>query len=116
MKKLKITEYLNIDLDSEMWCCERCGEDLVSARQHYVKGCLVYDRPAVDIYGSSIEIAKGQQVNYAPDPRFNHVLEFYCPHCGTMIEVQYLPPGHPIPKDIDLNVDRLKEKYKKELL
>jgi hypothetical protein len=31
-----------------------------------------------------------------------------------MVEVQYLPPGHPIPVDITLDIDKLKEKYIKE--
>ncbi len=28
-----------------------------------------------------------------------------------MIEVEALPPGHPITHDIELDIDRLKEKY-----
>lgn len=116
MKLIQITEYLNVDLEKEMWCCERCGEELISVREPYVKGCLVHDRPAQEIYGSPIEIASGQHVDYAPDPRFNHVLEFYCPHCGTMIEVQYLPPGLPIPEDIVLDIDSMKDRYQKGLL
>jgi hypothetical protein len=31
-----------------------------------------------------------------------------------MVEVQYLPPGHPIPVDIELDIDKLKEKYLEE--
>jgi acetone carboxylase gamma subunit len=38
------------------------------------------------------------------------VIEFYCPECGTMITVQYLPPGHPIVTDIELDIDKLKER------
>ena len=43
-KKVQITEYLDIDLDTEKWCCNRCGRELISARENYKKGCLVYDR------------------------------------------------------------------------
>ena len=28
-----------------------------------------------------------------------------------MVENEYLPPGHPVTHDIDLDMDRLKEKY-----
>jgi acetone carboxylase gamma subunit len=28
-----------------------------------------------------------------------------------MVEVEYLPPGHPITHDIELDVDRLKSRY-----
>lgn len=114
MKKVKVTEYLDIDLDKEMWCCNRCEAELASATQSYMNGCLVYDRPATDIYGPPMEVAQGQNVSYAPDNRFNRILEFYCPQCGTMVEVQYLPPGHPIPVDMALDLDKLKSKYLEE--
>jgi acetophenone carboxylase len=52
-------------------------------------------------------------VSYAPDPNLVRILEFYCPGCGSQVEVQYLPPGHPIPRDIELDIDKLKEKYLK---
>ncbi len=37
-------------------------------------------------------------------------MEFYCPGCGTQIETEYLPPGHPITHDIELDVASLKER------
>jgi len=114
MKKVNITEYLSIDLEKEVWCCNRCEAELISAREPYFKGCLVHDRPGSEIYGEPVELAKGQLLARAPDPRFNHILEFYCPQCGTMVEVQYLPPGHPIPVDISLDIDKMKERYLKE--
>ena len=43
-QKVQITEYLDIDLETEKWCCNRCGRELISARENYKKGCLVYDR------------------------------------------------------------------------
>ena len=114
MNKIKITEYLSIDLEKEMWCCDSCEAELVSAREPYMRGCLVYDRPATELYGPLIEIGRDQLVNYGPDPNFNHILEFYCPRCGTLMEVQYLPPGHPIPVDIALDIDKLKKEKLKE--
>jgi acetone carboxylase gamma subunit len=114
MNKIKITEYLSIDLEKEMWCCDSCEAELVSAREPWMKGCLVYDRPAAELYGPPIEVGRDQFVNYGPDPGFNHILEFYCPQCGSLVEVQYLPPGHPIPVDIALDIDKLKEKKLKE--
>jgi acetone carboxylase gamma subunit len=113
MNKVRITEYLDIDLEKEMWCCNHCGTEIISAREPYFKGCLVYDRPGSEIYGPATEIAPGQLVHYAPDPRFQRTLEFYCPECGTMVEVQYLPPGHPIPVDIALDIDKMKQRYLK---
>ena len=40
-------------------------------------------------------------------PDFCRLLEFYCPGCGVMIENEYLPPGHPITHDIELDLDAL---------
>jgi len=114
MNKIPITEYLDIDLDMEMWSCNRCNAELGSARKPYLHSCLVHDRTATEIYGEPMKLAGGQTVSYAPDPGFSHILEFYCPKCGTMMEVQYLMPGHPIHEDIALDIDQLKAKYKKE--
>jgi len=106
--KRQITEYLDIDLNREMWCCNRCGGDLISARESYKKGCLVYERDAKEIHPPLI--LEGPY-SFSPDPDYCRILEFYCPHCGVMVEVEYLPPGHPITHDIELDVDRLKSRY-----
>lgn len=113
MHRVEITEYLSINLESEKWMCNRCEKELVSARQAYYYGCLVHERPTTEVYGRAIELPNEQAVNYAPDSKFTRMLEFYCPHCGTMLEVQYLPPGHPILVDISLDIDALKEKQLK---
>ena len=42
--KVLITEYLRINLDTEMWECRRCGKVHGSARDNYKRGLLVYDR------------------------------------------------------------------------
>ena len=36
--KTQITEYLDIDLEKEVWCCNRCGHELISARENYKEG------------------------------------------------------------------------------
>ena len=41
------------------------------------------------------------------------IVEFYCPGCGTQIETEYLPPGHPITYDIEIDIDSLKERLRK---
>ncbi|HJX12083.1 MAG TPA: acetone carboxylase subunit gamma [Dehalococcoidales bacterium] len=106
--KRQITEYLDIDLEKELWCCNRCGRELISARENYKKGCLVYIRkdPGT-IYNSPL---KGP-FSFAPDPGWAMLVEFYCPGCGVMVENEMLPPGHPVTYDIELDIDKLKEKY-----
>lgn len=106
--KIRITDALDIDLEKEMWCCNRCNRELVSARDNYKKGCLVRERMPEEIHEP---LAKDAAYTYAPDPEWCRILEFYCPHCGLMVENQYLPPGHPITHDIELDIDALKQRH-----
>ena len=103
--KIRITEYLDIDFITEYWCCNRCGKTLFSARDNYKKGCLIYDRDPRTIYRPLIE----GQYSFSPDPSWIRIVEFYCPGCGTMIDNEFLPPGHPITYDLDLDLDALKQ-------
>lgn len=36
------------------------------------------------------------------------LVEFYCPGCGTLVETEALPPGHPPTHDIELDLDNLR--------
>ena len=110
MAKKRVTESLDIDLDSEMWCCHSCGAEIHSAREPYFKGSLVYERPASEIYGDAFQLSKEVSISYNPNPDYMRIVEFYCPGCGALFSVQYLPPGHPVPVDIQLDIDKLKEK------
>jgi Acetone carboxylase, gamma subunit len=105
--KRQMTEYLDIDLASEMWCCHVCGEQLISAREPYKHGCLVAERDPREVHNPHIE----GEFTFAPDPEWCRLIEFYCPGCGTMVETEYLPPGHPITNDIELDIDAMKAKY-----
>lgn len=109
-KRIVITEYLQIDLDTERWHCRKCEQELASARENYKRGLLVYDRDPREIHHPLLDESK-YDYTYAPDPKWCRILEFYCPSCGTMIETEYLPPGHPITHDIELDIDKLKERY-----
>ena len=109
VKRVVITEYLEIDLASERWHCRRCGQNIAPARSNYKEGLLVYDRDPRQIHNSIID-AK-YDFTYAPDPEWCRIVEFYCPGCGTMVENEYLPPGHPLTHDIELDIDSLKARY-----
>lgn len=50
------------------------------------------------------------EYTFAPDPEWVRIVECYCPGCGTQIETEDLPPGHPITHDIELDIARLKER------
>ncbi len=102
--RIRFTENLDLDLDAEAWCCHACGQRIASARENYKTGCLVADRAPSEVQAPIID----GDYTFAPDEAWVRILEFYCGGCGRQIETEYLPPGHPITHDIELDVDSLK--------
>ncbi len=109
MTRARITEYLVVDCDNERWLCERCGHDLGSARDDYKRGCLVAERPLSEVHPP---VTHGQSYSFTPSPDYCRLVEFYCPGCGVMVENEYLPPGHPLTQEIDLDIDALRTRHK----
>jgi acetophenone carboxylase len=104
--RLIITEYLEIDLDEEMWYCIQCNTKLNSARENYKKACNIYNRDPTEIHQPLVD----EEYNFAPDPKWMRIVEFACPNCAIQIDTEYLPPGHPVTHDIELDIDSLKAK------
>jgi len=109
-RRIKVTPYLLLDLDEEVWVCAECGYKLISARENYKKGCLVCARDPREVHRPLLE---GTQYHFGFDPNWVRIVEFYCPGCGVQIETEYLPPGHPITHDIEIDLDSLKERLNK---
>jgi acetone carboxylase gamma subunit len=107
--RLRVTEYLDLDLDGEKWLCNRCGHEIGPARENYKRGCLLYDRDPREIHPPLVPVS----FSFSPDPLWVRIVEFYCPGCGTQVETEYLPPGHPITHDIEIDLDSLKERLRK---
>ena len=105
-RRIRVTEYLDLDLDREQWICNRCGRDLGPARENYKKSCLLYSRDPREIH---MPIVEGK-FTFSPDPQWVRIVEFYCPGCGAQIETEYLPPGHPITHDIEIDIAELKRR------
>lgn len=108
-ERIHFTEYLDLDLDDEHWYCHDCGAKLISARENYKRGCLVAERMPQEIHSPVID----GPYSFAPDKDWVRILEFYCPSCARQIETEYLPPGHPITHDIDVDIDSLKARLQK---
>lgn len=108
--KVLITEYLRIDLDREQWQCRVCEHAIGPARSNYKEGLLVYHRDPREIHKPLLDPTLYRHT-FAPKPEWCAILEYYCPQCGTMIEVEYLPPGHPPVHDIELDIDALKQQW-----
>ncbi|MBL6750629.1 MAG: acetone carboxylase subunit gamma [Nevskia sp.] len=109
--KVLVTENLRIDLDSESWECRHCGKVLIGARENYKRGLVVYDRDPRQIHKPLLDPVKFK-LTFAPDPDWCRILEYYCPQCGTMMETEYLPPGHPPVRDIEFDIDALKAQWR----
>jgi acetophenone carboxylase len=106
--KIRVTEYLDLDLDCELWLCNRCGRELGPARDNYKRGCLVHDRDPHEIHPA---IVPGP-FSFSPDPLWVRIVEFYCPGCGVQMETEYLPPGHPITHDIEIDFESLRARLR----
>ncbi len=105
-RRIRVTEYLDLELDREQWMCNRCGHVFGVAAENYKKGCLLFDRDPREIH---IPIVEGKY-SFAPDPQWVRIVEFYCPGCGTQVDTEYLPPGHPITHDIEIDIAALKSR------
>lgn len=106
MSRLHVAEYLEIDLDTERWNCRSCGHDIGPARENYKRGLLVHDREPSEVHRPMIE----GDYTFSPNPEWIRILEFYCPSCGRQVETEYLPPGHPITHDTEIDIDALKRR------
>jgi acetone carboxylase, gamma subunit len=107
--RIRVTEYLDLDVERERWLCNRCGHEIGPARENYKKGCLLYDRDPREIHPPLVS----GEFSFSPDALWVRIVEIYCPGCGTQIETEYLPPGHPITHDIEFDVESLKERLRK---
>ena len=104
--KVFVTEALVIDLQREVWLCRGCDHELGSARRPYKHGMLVRARAPAEVHAPILDAAK-YSFTFAPDPAWVQLLEYCCPACGRLAEVEYLPPGHPPAEDIALDLDAL---------
>ena len=67
-----------------------CGYELGDYEENWKTHALINVR---DTEESLNEIYPGPR---CPDPEKNEIREFYCPDCGTQLEVDAVPPGYPI--------------------
>ena len=106
--RVRITESIDIDLATEKWICNRCAQELGSAHASYKEGCVVRERDPHEIHPPR---GPNKEFNFSFDPEWMRIIEYYCPNCAVMVENEYLPPGHPLTWDIQLDLEKLKEKH-----
>ena len=106
MGKVHVAEYLDLDVEAERWACHSCGHDIGDARENYKKGLLIHERDPGEVHRPLIE----GPFTFSPNPEWIRIVEFYCPGCGRQVETEYLPPGHPVTHDTEIDLDSLKRK------
>jgi acetone carboxylase gamma subunit len=74
-----------------------CGHEFGDYRKNWKLNALVYERNPEDG-----EVYVGPR---AFDSQWVTMREFYCPGCGTQLEVELLPHGYPFVFDAELDVD-----------
>ncbi len=86
---MELTPYLNIVEDSkgEIWiACSKCDTIYCEPNENYKYYALVRERDPAEVQPGRLAFDKNWVV----------YREFYCPGCGTQIEVEAVPPGWPI--------------------
>lgn len=106
--RVRITEYLDVDIATRTWSCNRCGQSLGPADRNYKEGCLMAARDPGEVLP---RLSRDGPYDFAADPTWCQLVEFYCPGCSTLMEVEVLPPGHPITWDIRLDLDALEARW-----
>lgn len=91
----KLTPYVKIVEDergNKVTVCSQCGFGYCNAQENFKLYCLIYDRDPSEI----------QPGRLAPNKDWCIYREFYCPGCGTQVEVEATPPGTPIIHNVRL--------------
>ncbi len=76
-----------------------CGCEFGDWRENWKLKALVYVR---NTRQKLAEIYPGPR---SPDPAWCEIREFYCPGCGTQLEVENVPPGYPVTFDFLPDID-----------
>lgn len=92
---LNLSPYVKIVEDenrSKVIICRQCGFGYCDSAENFKLHCLVYERDPAEL----------QVGFYSYDKDWCIYREFYCPGCGTQVEVEATPPGTPILQSVRL--------------
>jgi len=92
-----LTPYVDVVEDEKgrkVQVCSKCGHGYCEAHDNFKLGCLIYDRAPDDYHPGKL----------AWDKEWCVLREFYCPSCGTQVEVEGVPPGTPILWNYELKI------------
>lgn len=87
-----------------------CGYEFCDYRDNWKLHALIYVRDTEE------KLNELYPKLMAPDPEWQVIREYYCPGCGTQLEVEAVTPWYPVIKDFDPDIDTFyKEWIKKPL-
>jgi len=70
-----------------------CGHEFCDYRENWKLEALIYVRETDE------QLREVYPEKMSGDSRWNHLREYYCPGCKTLLEVEAVPPGYPIIHD-----------------
>ena len=86
-----------------------CGHEYGDYRQNWKMKALIYVRDDEEKYK---ELYPGVPEEFRmPDTRWSHLREYYCPGCGSLLQVEYAVPGYPIVHDFLPDIEGFYEKW-----
>ena len=99
---MKISEYIELNVDARTISCTECGEQICHASENYKEHAVLYERPIGDANPAFLpptEVLEGA--------RDIDLRQFCCPNCATLLDSEVAQSDAEILHDIDLDVDRL---------
>jgi acetone carboxylase, gamma subunit len=79
--------------DQGYWVLCDCGYEFCDHRENWKLEALVNVRETVD----ALREIYPDKMHGHPD--WNHLREYFCPGCKTLLEVEAVPPGYPVVHD-----------------
>ena len=70
-----------------------CGHEFCDYRENWKLEALI------NVRDSEQSLQEIYPEKMAGDPRWNHLREYFCPGCKTLLEVEAVPPGYPVVHD-----------------
>lgn len=102
---VRVTEAVDLVLATERWACNRCGRDLGPGTGNYKEACLLAARHPSEVH----QPFRGDpEYSFTPDGEWCAIVEVYCPGCATLLDTEYLPPGHPPTHDVQIDLEALR--------
>jgi acetone carboxylase gamma subunit len=70
-----------------------CGHEFCDYRENWKLEALI------NVRDSQQSLREIYPEKMSGDPEWNHLREYFCPGCGTLLEVEAVPPGYPVVHD-----------------